>query len=147
MEHRILDKLSDFPSKIVLLQQHQNEIIQLAKDSTPREICGLIAGKDNLSEKVFPITNIENSPTSFRMAPKEQLEALLDIEKNNLDLLAIFHSHPNGPHHPSPTDILKSNYPNKPNIIISCINDHWDIYAFIIANGTYQAIKIMTIDP
>ena len=92
-----MDELTQFPSEILLMQHHQNEICQLAKDGIPLEICGLISGKNNQSRKIYPITNIENSPSRFRMASKEQIDALMNIENNNHDLLAIYHSHPNGP--------------------------------------------------
>lgn len=128
---------------ILLTQQHQKMIIDQAVKGDPFEICGLIAGIKNRSKKVYPITNIENSPTSFRMSPQEQLNALLDIENNNFDLLAIYHSHPKGPAHPSPTDIEKSYDPNTPNIIISFNEDNWELNAFSITGSQYQRVKLI----
>ena len=45
------------------------------------------------------------------MDPAEQLKGFNWIESNELDLLAIFHSHPAGPETVSVTDIVEAAYP------------------------------------
>ena len=76
----------------------------------PLEACGLLAGKNNLVEKVLLIENQARSRVKFRMDPKEQLQAFNWIELNGLDLVGIFHSHPAGPETVSATDIEEAAY-------------------------------------
>ena len=68
------------------------------------EACGLLAGVGNLTSLVIPITNILHDPYRFRMDPKEELIALQLIEEKGYEVLAVYHSHPNGLQRPSPTD-------------------------------------------
>ncbi len=71
----------------------------------PEEACGLLGGKGERANLAIPVENQLRSPTRFRMAPVAQLEAMLRLEQLGLDLVAIFHSHPNGPPTPSHTDL------------------------------------------
>jgi proteasome lid subunit RPN8/RPN11 len=45
------------------------------------------------------------------MDPRQQLAALERIDDSGLELLGIFHSHPQGPEAPSATDIAEAAYP------------------------------------
>lgn len=109
----------------------------------PEEGCGLLAGKDNQVFQWYPITNIFHSSAKYRMDAPEQLNAFLNIEKHEWQLLAIVHSHPNGPAHPSSIDISEAYYPDVAYIIYS-INDHnWVFSGFLIQNGTVKSIKII----
>ena len=77
----------------------------------PKEACGLLAGKDDRVSFTLGVPNAERSPVRFRMEPKAQWRAFQKIESAGLDLIGIYHSHPNGPDHPSPTDLAEALYP------------------------------------
>ncbi len=70
----------------------------------PAEGCGFLSGQNNIATEIHLITNQHHSPTSFYMDPKEQLEALLDMEARQLTLYAVFDSHPDHPPYLSPAD-------------------------------------------
>jgi proteasome lid subunit RPN8/RPN11 len=78
--------------------------------NAPLEACGLLAGKDGQVSLSQGVRNDERSPVRFQMNPKEQLKAFNHFEDMGLDLLAIYHSHPSGPTHPSPIDIRQAAY-------------------------------------
>jgi proteasome lid subunit RPN8/RPN11 len=89
----------------------------------PEEACGLLGGAlgaDGTARAVLamPVENILHSPVRFRMEPLAQLRAMQAIEAAGLDLLAIFHSHPNGPQKPSPTDLAEFAYPGVLSLIL-----------------------------
>lgn len=107
----------------------------------PDEACGLLAGRSGTSLKVYPIENILHSPVKFLMEPKQQINALLEIEQSNWELLAIYHSHPNGPPFPSETDVNNYNYPDTPSLIWSRRGNDWMCGAFRI-----QDREIINID-
>ncbi len=77
----------------------------------PCEACGFLAGAAARVTTVLPVANALRSPTAFRMEPRAQLQAMHAIERAGLDLLAIYHSHPTGPDHPSRTDLAAAAYP------------------------------------
>jgi proteasome lid subunit RPN8/RPN11 len=115
-------------------------------DRIPEEACGLVAGIDNRSQRVFMISNIWQSPVRFRLDPQEQLEALLMIEDNNWDLLAIYHSHPRGPAYPSESDIGEAAYPEAINLIWYPHEGDWTCRGFLIKDGKYGEIKLVILD-
>jgi len=110
----------------------------------PLEACGLLAGKNNTVEKVLPVRNQAQSPTRFLMDPAEQLAAFDWIEANDLELLAIYHSHPNGPETVSATDIEDASYPVV-SIIWSGKNGAWQARGFRIEDGQATEVELRII--
>lgn len=93
---------------IYLKQEDYEKILAHCKAGLPNESCGLLGGtKDQDSkrvEKVYLLTNIDQSNEHFSMDPKEQLAAIKDIRANGYELLGNFHSHPESPSRPSEED-------------------------------------------
>lgn len=85
----------------------------------PLEACGFLAGDGGRLTAVYLITNILASPVNFEMDPQQQLQAMIHSEQVNLAEMAIFHSHPQGPARPSPTDRHLAYYPDWPQFIVS----------------------------
>lgn len=127
---------------LYLKKQHYECMLNDVKGRTPEEACGLVAGLNSHSEKIYVISNIEQSPFRFRMAPGEQLQAFNDIEAHKLELLAIYHSHPNGPIGPSPTDINEFAYPETLYLIWSRDRDEWICRGYQIADRTIQEVPV-----
>lgn len=109
---------------------------------SPQEACGLLAGREGRTLKVYLISNSERSPTRFVMEPAELLRAFEDIDENGWDLIGIFHSHPAGPPIPSPTDVAEAYYPDSAYLICSPGIDGWQARAFEIRDGQTQEIPI-----
>ena len=121
---------------------HLQSIITHADQTAPNEACGLIAGLNNRSQAIYPITNILNSPTRFKMDPQEQIAAMIQITEKYLNLLAIYHSHPSGPAHPSPTDIREAHFPHTPNLVLSFNGSSWAYQAFLYQPKTFFPIPV-----
>lgn len=87
----------------------------------PEEGCGLLAGHwhDETATTLYAIPNQSRSPTQYLMDPRLQLSAFLEIEQANLALLAIYHSHPQGPETPSLTDLAQAYYPDLIQLVVS----------------------------
>lgn len=97
-----------------------NQMLDHLQGCYPLEGCGLLAGDEQgRVTAVYPIDNILQSPTTYEMDPQQQLEAMLALEAAGWHLLAIYHSHPQGPEHPSITDIALAYYPEALHIIVS----------------------------
>jgi proteasome lid subunit RPN8/RPN11 len=112
----------------------------------PEESCGLLFGKGKMVKTVIPITNDLHSPTQFRMDPTEQVRAFLAMEAEGKDLIAIYHSHPTGPDHPSPQDIREYAYPGTIYIIWFPHRKTWSYNAFTIYEQDYQQQEIDQIE-
>ena len=97
-----------------------NQMLDHLQACYPQEGCGLLAGNmHGRVTAVYPIENILHSPTAYQMNPHQQIQAMLALEAAGWQLLAIYHSHPQGPERPSPTDIAQAYYPEAATLIIS----------------------------
>ena len=120
-----------------LSQEMTAQISAHASANLPEEACGLIGGVQGRAVIALPITNELHSPVRFRMHPGEQLQAFLQFEKQGLDLLAIYHSHPDGPPHPSPTDTEEFTYPGVLYLILSPGPSGWLVREFEFRDGIF----------
>ncbi|MDF2925544.1 MAG: Mov34/MPN/PAD family protein [Paenibacillaceae bacterium] len=108
---------------IVMRKEHFEDILAHTAAALPNEGCGLIAGTiaDGVKtvEKVYLLTNIDQSPIHFSMDPKEQFAAIKDMRASGWVLLGNFHSHPATPSRPSAEDISLAYDPSASYLIIS----------------------------
>jgi [CysO sulfur-carrier protein]-S-L-cysteine hydrolase len=81
-----------------------------------QEMCGLLAGRAGVVDRVWPVPNALHSPVAYRMDGSEFATAMIGCE---FEPLGIFHSHPAGPPVPSPTDIAEAAYPDAVYVVIS----------------------------
>ncbi len=110
-------------------------MINHAKKTRPDECCGLLAGKDRLVTRIYRLDNDDLSPTSYRAVPRQQLQAFREIEDLGLDLLAIYHSHPNTESYPSPVDVEKAFFSEALYMIISLRDPTPQVRAFRITRS------------
>ena len=93
---------------LYLKKEDYEKILAHCKEGLPNEACGLIGGTiegDKRSiQKVYLLTNIDQSNEHFSMDPKEQLAAVKDMRANGLVPLGNWHSHPESPSRPSEED-------------------------------------------
>jgi proteasome lid subunit RPN8/RPN11 len=87
------------------------EIIAHCQQQYPKEACGILAGTRGEVERVFAMTNVDNSPISYALDPKEQLQVQRALMEAKLDLLAIYHSHTASAAYPSPVDVARASEP------------------------------------
>lgn len=109
---------------------------------SPREACGLLAGKSDQVESVYPVKNIATSQDRFQMGPSEQVQALFEIEASGSELLAIYHSHPEGPSMPSAADIEEWRYPDALSVIWSREAGNWVCRAYAQSASGFNEIKL-----
>ena len=100
-----------------LTQQQVQAIAEQAKADAPNETCGLIVGQQGVAQHIIPIPNCSRTPlTHFEMDANALLKAYKVLDAMGGDLLAVYHSHPNGEPLPSQTDIRDAAR-NMPNVI------------------------------
>jgi proteasome lid subunit RPN8/RPN11 len=103
--------MNSLSSGLYLNADHWAQMEADVKAKAPEEACGIVVGQENCSQLVIPVTNILHSPFRFRMEPEEQLNAFILAEGKSMDILAVYHSHPQGPDQPSATDLLELSFP------------------------------------
>ena len=109
----------------------------------PEEVCGFVAGVRNRSTAVFPVENITHRSDVFQMETKQQLEALMALDDNGWELLAIYHSHPGGSFRPSELD-YQGHYPECALLIWIPDLGGWSCRAYRIdENNEFAEISVM----
>ncbi len=83
------------------------------------EACGILAGRDGVAYKLYEMTNVEASADHFMMAPQEQFAAVKDMRSESLEMLAIYHSHPETPARLSDEDVRLGLTPGVVHMIVS----------------------------
>lgn len=135
-------------AELILFPEARQKMLRHCLACLPEEACGMLGGAFSagpggpaVAQAVLPVTNALHSPVRFRMDPREQWKAFNCLDAQELDLVAIFHSHPTGPEHPSPTDLAEFAYPGVFSLILSpCPGDPslvlsaaWQVLAFEIS--------------
>lgn len=105
-----------------------------AKKAYPNECCGLLAGRDTDGKKevteVHALTNLntERSNDRYEVDPAEYMKIDRETSKRGLNIVGIYHSHPDHPSRPSEFDAGRA----------------WEGYSYLIvavANGQEFEIK------
>ena len=108
----------------------REEIFAHAREETPKECCGLIAGRNGLPTRVVRCTNASSTP-EFRYSLRE-IRRVFEIEDEGDELVGIYHSHPRSPAYPSPTDRSEAHWPNVAYVLISLRTRDVEIHAYTI---------------
>jgi proteasome lid subunit RPN8/RPN11 len=94
---------------LTITPQIRAHIVAHATETYPHECCGVVVGRvDNgrLGVEAFRTgnLNVERAHDRFTLDPHDFLRVDTDARKRGLDIVAIYHSHPDHPARPSETD-------------------------------------------
>ena len=111
------------------------------------ECCGLLAGRDGTITRVFAATNAASEPAkNYEIAPQDLFRLMREIRAAKLELLGIYHSHPNGKNEPSARDVELAYYPDTAYFILSPLADALrPVRAFLIREGRATELQIVII--
>ncbi len=117
-------------------------ILAHARADYPHEVCGLIggrgAGTDALvGEQLARVPNVAADPcVAFEMERQAMIAAIFNFERARLEVVGIYHSHPESAAQPSITDIRAAAWPDAVYVIVGFIaTDKPDLRAWSIRNG------------
>ena len=74
----------------------------------PREACGLLVGADASIAYQVPTRNADASPTRYSVPAAEHFAAIRIARAAQLEVIGVYHSHPQGPAEPSATDTAEA---------------------------------------
>lgn len=122
--------------------QYQS-IIEHARACEPEEACGILAGSaEGVVEQVFLMENAEHSAVFYMLDSREQFEVFDAIEREGLELVAIFHSHPHSPPLPSAQDMELAFYPDARYLIVSLMGDEPEGRVYRIVDGRVEEVEL-----
>lgn len=133
-------------STLKLPRSLYDELITHAKTGFPLEVCGILGGEGDRIERLWRMTNSDASNEHFSMLPKEQFAIAKELRGVGLEMLAVYHSHPESPARPSVEDIRLAHTPGISHVIVSLLNPEEPVLkSFKIADGivTPEGIDIL----
>ena len=96
-----------------------DEVIAHCRSCYPKEACGLLAGQREQVTRIYPMTNLEDSPIGYAMDPREQLRVESAMRRQGERCLGIYHSHTASDAYPSPVDIELAVSPDVSYVLVS----------------------------
>ena len=119
-------------------------IIDHAMREAPRECCGIIAGRGGMPIQLYETRNVAPGNRLYEIDPAQ----LIDLEfgefpKKGLELVAIYHSHPESPAYPSATDVELAFWPDALFLICSLADrDRPEIRGFRIRDDAIDEVGL-----
>lgn len=129
-----------------LSHEQMQAIVDHAVNGLPNEVCGLIGGFEGKVKQIIPISNVADMPQQhYQMDATEQLQALTLFDKQNMDWIAVYHSHPTGQPIPSIEDIRSAelNTPNLCHVIIGLKHQKVNLQAWHIHDGQVDEVELL----
>jgi proteasome lid subunit RPN8/RPN11 len=119
-------------------------LVTQARAAAPHECCGLLLGHSagRISE-IIAITNVAAAPErTYRMDERELARALTRLPKANLDVLGLYHSHPQGGPRPSMLDVQEWAYPDSAMVLIG-LRPEPAITAWAVRYGEVTPVEVV----
>lgn len=119
--------------RIILNSRQYDNLVSLAKKTLPNESCAILVGKTAKKDvhiiNSISMRNSDSSKITFAIDPQQLIDTYQTVEKQNMHVVGIFHSHPA---EPAPSSIDKKFMEINPVVwvIYSTITDQSRAYIF-----------------
>ncbi len=96
------------PFRLQIARSVYEKMMSQALAEQPNECCGILGGiveaRIGRVMCIYPLPNAMADPRRFSADTKALFQAHVAMRERNLDMLAVYHSHPTSPAIPSATD-------------------------------------------
>mgnify|MGYP002067943164 FL=1 len=94
--------------KIIITESQKKILSNHANNEKPNESCAILLGKvkgqKTTVSEIFLTKNIDESPMKFTISNEQLIKCYKIAEEKKIEVVGIFHSHPNFVAYPSETD-------------------------------------------
>jgi proteasome lid subunit RPN8/RPN11 len=141
--------------RLRLPQSLYEGMLAQARAERPLECCGLLAGVigedgSGVVQERYPLVNAAASPVEFLSSPESMFAAHKDMWRRNLEMLAVYHSHPTSAPVPSKKDLAQSSGPGIVNLIISLTTEPPTVRCWWLEGDTFREAEwevVPDVDP
>ena len=107
-------------SELWIKREIYEELLRHCLKEPAKEVCGILAGREKRIGRIFPLVNISDNPKfCYVIDSREPLKLFKELRTQNLEMVAIYHSHVDAQAYPSQRDIEMASYPESSYIIVS----------------------------
>ena len=142
--YRRVCRITIVNKSIILSANDKQVLVKYAKSEKPYESCAILVGNENknnwIIKKIFLTENIAKSKVTFTISPDKEFEVDQKAKEDNMEIVCIFHSHPESEAYPSETDKKFMKVNPFPWIIYSGITEKMN--CFILENENVKQIPI-----
>jgi proteasome lid subunit RPN8/RPN11 len=108
-------------TRVRLPRPVRHAILAHARRDAPRECCGFLVGSGRRVAFAVALPNVAAKPTvRYRIDDRDHIEIRRWLRhfRPPLEIVGVYHSHPNGDARPSPTDRSEWHYPGWISVIV-----------------------------
>ena len=142
--YRRVHRITIVNKTIILSNKNKQELAKYAESEKPYESCAILIGyedeKNWIVKKLFLTENTEKSRVTFTISPDEEFRVDQIAKESKMEIVCIFHSHPESEARPSETDKKFMRINPFPWIIYSGVTK--DMNCFILENENVKQIPI-----
>lgn len=132
---------------LILAESVYEAMLEHARETTPEEACGLLAGEKadpTVAETSVRTANAAKNPeVTYAIDPEEQFQAMEQIEAAGRELVGFYHSHPRGPEGPSSTDHARATWPGYHYLIVSLGGEPPMVDAWVWTGETFARDSVV----
>jgi proteasome lid subunit RPN8/RPN11 len=133
------------PRQVTFPRAVRSAIVRHARRDAPRECCGFLIGFGRRVQFAFPVPNADSRPRlRYRIDDRRHIELRRWLRQLSppLEIVGVYHSHPNGDARPSPTDLVEAHYPNWVFAIVSLEDGRENVGLFEIVRGRARRLRV-----
>jgi len=94
--------------KIIITETQKKILANHSDNEKPNEACAILFGitdkQKTIVKEIFLTKNIDKSPVNFTISNEQLIQCYKTAEEKKMEVVGIFHSHPNSVAYPSNTD-------------------------------------------
>jgi [CysO sulfur-carrier protein]-S-L-cysteine hydrolase len=134
---------------LLIARSMLDEIVAQARAEAPNECCGIVGSRDGEAVRLFKARNARASPLSYDIDGRDLQRIYDEIDKDDLQVGVIYHSHTRTDPVPSPTDVnLASPFlPDAVYLIVGVKDpERDDLRAWHIRDGRYSEAQLEVVE-
>ncbi len=122
-----------------------DDVFEHARETAPRECCGLLLGLPDYILLNHRATNLLESPGRYLVDPFDHFAAIRVARTARLEVIGAYHSHPTSAALPSPTDLNESIHAEFLYLIVSpgTADLRPELRAYYLSQGNFQELILV----
>ncbi|MCA1560290.1 MAG: M67 family metallopeptidase [Acidobacteria bacterium] len=123
-----------------------DDVASHAREEAPFECCGLLVASEGVIVESVRIRNLERSRTRYLIDPAQQIETNRRLRGTGRSVAGAYHSHPDSPAVPSPSDLAEAHYSEFVYIIVSLADAQKpNVRGYRLEGGNFDPVALVPV--
>ncbi len=125
-----------------IARQALDELLAHARESDPRECCGVLLGVGDRIATASRARNLLESETEYVIDPRDHIAARRQARAAHQAVLGFYHSHPRTAPYPSASDLAEWSYSDAVSVIVGRDEHRLRARAYRIVSGAVEEVLL-----